>query len=91
VKIEFDENKSRKNAIERDLPFDKVAEFDWETALIFSDERFLYPELRFAAFGFIGSRLHFLCYTPTEEGVRVISFRKANQREVKHYEETIDR
>jgi uncharacterized protein len=91
VKIEFDPIKSQKNSDERDLPFDKVAEFDWATALIFPDERFLYSELRFAAYGFISSRLHFLCYTPTKEGVRVISFRKANQREVKHYEETIDR
>ena len=91
MKIEFDPIKSQKNADERGLPFDWVAEIDWETALIFQDERFIYPEQRFAALGFIGRRLHFLCYTPTEEGVRVISFRKANQREVKHYEETIDR
>ncbi len=88
MKIEFDENKSRRNADERDLPFDKVVEFDWQTALVYPDERFLYPELRYAALGFVGMRLHFLCYTPITEGVRVISFRKANRREIIHYEET---
>ena len=91
MKIEFDPIKSQRNADDRGLPFDLAIDFNWETALINPDERFLYSELRFAAFGFIGSRLHFLCYTPTEEGVRVISFRKANQREVEHYEETTDR
>jgi uncharacterized protein len=88
VKIEFDPNKSRKNAEERGLPFELVADFQWETAMINPDERFLYSELRYAALGFVRTRLHFLCYTPTDEGVRVISFRKANQREVKIYEET---
>ena len=88
MKIEFDLNKSRKNAAERDLPFDRVAEFDWRTALIYPDERFRYSELRYADLGFVGKRLHFICYTPTPEGVRVISFRKANNREVKHYDKT---
>ena len=88
MKIEFDPVKSQKNAVERDLPYEMVSGFAWETALIYPDERFLYPELRYAALGFMGMRLHFLCYTPITEGVRVISFRKANGRELKHYEET---
>jgi uncharacterized protein len=91
VKIEYDPTKSLKNADERGLPFDVVLDFDWKSALIYPDERFHYPELRYAALGFIGKRLHFLCYTPTLEGVRVISFRKANKREVDHYEETFNR
>jgi uncharacterized protein len=91
VKIEFDPIKSQKNADERGLPFGRVAEFEWATALIYPDERFLYSELRYAALGFIGVRLHFLCYAPTSEGVRVISFRKANQREVNHYEKASDK
>ena len=88
MKIEYDPNKSRRNAEERNLPFDKVVEFDWHTALIYTDERFQYSELRYAALGFVGMRLHFLCYTPMADVFRVISFRKANQREVKHYEKT---
>ncbi|MBS0349815.1 MAG: BrnT family toxin [Proteobacteria bacterium] len=38
------------------------------------------------AVGFLGNRLHVLCFTPRKNGVRIISFRKANAREVKRYE-----
>ena len=33
----------------------------------------------------IGDRLHVVVFTPVNGGVRVISFRKANKREVKAY------
>ena len=86
MKIEFDPNKSRKNAIERDLPFDRVAEFDWETSTTNPDDRFVYPEPRYSSFGLIGERLYYLCFTPILGGIRVISFRKANRREIAQYE-----
>ena len=35
--------------------------------------------------GLIGDRLHVVVFTPVNGGVRVISFRKANKREVKAY------
>lgn len=47
-----------------------------------------YPEVRYVAVGFLDSRLHVLCFTPIAGGIRVISFRKANQREVRDYEQT---
>ncbi len=90
MKIDFDPVKSSKNASERGLPFDAVAEFIWETALVKADERFSYPESRFAALGYVDVRLHVVCFTPTQDGIRVISFRKANQREVARYEKTFD-
>jgi uncharacterized DUF497 family protein len=31
--------------------------------------------------------VHVLCFTPVEGGIRVISFRKANSREIKTYEQ----
>ena len=33
MKIDFDPEKSKKNNHDRGLPFERVAEFDWETAL----------------------------------------------------------
>ncbi|MBX9911982.1 MAG: BrnT family toxin [Beijerinckiaceae bacterium] len=83
--IEFDPNKSERNARERRLPFDWVRELDFETAVIQPDLRFDYPELRFTATGLIGERVHVVCYTPVADGIRVISFRKANSREVERY------
>lgn len=92
MKIEFDRAKSEKNEKERGLPFSLVEEFEWETAIFDEDTRKDYPERRVIAVGFISKRLYILCFTPIKGGVRVISFRKANRREVREYEaETADR
>ncbi len=40
------------------------------------------------AVGFLDKHLHVLCFTPLPLGIRVISFRKANKREVRDYERT---
>jgi uncharacterized DUF497 family protein len=84
--IDFDPKKSNKNKFDRSLAFEQAADFDWETALYAEDVRHLYPEQRFVAIGYLEGRLHVLCFTPVKGGVRVISFRKANLREVKRYE-----
>ena len=90
--IEFDPDKIEKNRVERGLPFSKAADFDWENAVYYEDDRKDYPEQRIIALGFIGLRLHVICFTPIKDGVRIISFRKANKREVKNYEqELLDR
>lgn len=87
MKIEFDAAKSARNEKERGLPFSLVAELDWQTALVSEDDRREYPERRFVALAFLGERLHVACFTPVKGGIRVISFRKANRREVKAYEQ----
>jgi len=87
VKIEFNPVKSAKNARERGLPFELVELFVWETCLTEDDLRFSYPEPRRVSVGYIGARLHVVCHTPIEGGIRVISFRKANDREKRKYEE----
>lgn len=87
MKIEFDPSKSGRNAEERGLPFSMVAELDWSSAQAVEDTRKPYPERRFVVVGFIGRRLHVVCFTPIGGGIRVISFRKANDREVRRYEQ----
>ncbi len=87
MKIEFDPVKSARNARERELPFELVEDFEWESAVVSRDDRFPYPETRFNALGFIGKRLYIVCFTAITGGIRVISFRKANDREGRRYEE----
>lgn len=87
MKIEYDKNKSEKNIKERTLSFDEAINFDWETAIYEEDIRKIYSEKRIVAMGFLKQRVHVICFTETEKGVRIISFRKANKREVKRYEE----
>ncbi|TXH51423.1 MAG: BrnT family toxin [Cellvibrionales bacterium] len=83
--IAYDPAKNQRNIDERQLPFDQASEFDFESALIQVDARRDYSETRYIALGFLHGRLHVLCFTETHDGIRVISFRKANSREVSRY------
>lgn len=79
--MSYDPRKNARNVAERNLNFECAAELEWETASIMEDIRGNYPERRFVASGYLDGRLHVLCFTPTVDGIRVISFRKANKRE----------
>jgi uncharacterized protein len=85
VQIAFDPEKNERNIRERDLPFERAAEFDFANASVFVDSRQDYGEDRYVAIGYLQGRLHVLCFTETAVGIRVISFRKANDREVKRH------
>ena len=84
--IEFDPAKNAKNIAERGLDFGFVIDFDWSTAQVEPDTRKEYGEPRYQATGYLQGRLMVLVFKPIEGGIRVISFRKANQREVKRYD-----
>ena len=88
MEIDFDPSKDAKNFRERGLSFARVKNFDFESAIVRQDVRKDYPEPRFVALGFLGERLHVLCFSEIAAGIRVISLRKANRREVKAYEQT---
>jgi uncharacterized DUF497 family protein len=83
--IEFDPEKSERNRRERGFGFEDAEGFDFTTALIWLDSRRAYPERRYAALGFVQGRLHALVFTEAKSGIRVISFRKANTREIRLY------
>jgi uncharacterized protein len=85
MEIEFDPLKNDKNIKERQLSFARAAELDFNTALVFPDTRKAYGETRYIALCYLDSRLHVLCFTETERGIRVISFRRANAREAVRY------
>jgi len=57
---------------------------------IVADDRFDYGEVRAVAFGLINDRLFVCVYAAREAERRVISLRKANQREVKRYDESLE-
>jgi len=81
--IEYDPAKNDRNIRERGLSFDRAADFDFESALFFTEIR--KGEARRVAIGYLDKRLHMLCYIPKPDGLRVISFRKTNAREAKKY------
>ncbi len=83
--IEFDPDKNLRNIRERGLSFEQASAFDFDGAIYIVDNRRDYGEIRFRALGFLGGRLHALVFVEIPGGIRVISFRKANQREVRDY------
>ena len=87
MKISFDPLKNAWNIRERGVAFDAVREFDFENALVRVDERCDYGETRYVALGELRARLHVVCFTETPDGIRVISLRKANNREVRRHAE----
>jgi uncharacterized protein len=93
MEVTFDLDKNSWNIRKRGLSFERAVDFDFETAVYSLDRRHEYGEDRLVALGYLDGRLHVICFVETEAGIRVISFRKANFREVKKYEKqkTIDR
>jgi hypothetical protein len=92
MRVDFDPTKNERNIKERQLSFERVAKVDFNTALVLPDTRKAYGETRYIALCYLDRRLHVLCFTETETGIRVISFRKANTREANRHgkPQTID-
>ncbi len=86
MEITYDSTKNSCNIELRNLSFDEAINFDFRTATFRVDDRRDYGETRHRAIGFLGNRLHALVFVETANGIRIISFRKANKREVRQYE-----
>jgi uncharacterized DUF497 family protein len=86
LEITFDPAKNERNIRERRLSFERVKDFDFNTAFLRIDARHDYGETRQIALGYLDDRMHVLCFTETSTGIRVISLRRANAREVRRYE-----
>jgi uncharacterized protein len=85
MEIEFDPAKDQLNRQKHGLSLGEAVDFDWGSAQIEEDIRFIYAEKRFEATGWLGNRLHVLIYCKRGIARRVISFRKANDREFDEY------
>lgn len=87
MQFEWDEAKSE--ACFRNRGFDfayAVFAFADPDRMVRQDSRYSYGEDRYQLIGRIEGRLFVLVYTPRNDVMRIISARKANQREVKLYE-----
>lgn len=87
MRITFDPAKNDRNVTERGLSFDLASELEWSTALTVEDTRRNYGELRLRVLALLNGRLHAIVVTPREDELRIISFRKANRKEEKLYEQ----
>jgi uncharacterized DUF497 family protein len=89
VRFEFDPAKSAKNEQERGLPFAAASRLFDGLRLEWLDGRKDYGEIRVNTLGEIEGRIFFASFTRREDAVRIISFRKANARETRHYREHV--
>lgn len=81
MELEWDEEKRQRNLQERGIDFADAIRFDLGAANTKQDLRFEYGEPRFVSTGYLDGRIHVLCWTVREGRLRVISLRKANERE----------
>lgn len=87
MKFEFDAIKNESNCAKHGIDLSRAEEFDFDTALFMVDDRKDYGEKRYIAYGYIGSRVHAIVFTKRGQTVRVISLRKANEREQEVFNE----
>jgi len=85
VRLEWDEEKRQANILKHGLDFEDAWLLDWDNAAVIPDNRFDYPEPRFWAFAEKGGRYHVVAFCWRGSKLRIISFRKANDREVRRY------
>jgi hypothetical protein len=87
--FEWDETKSEACFRERGFDFAYAANafFDPHRS-VHADRRREYGEDRFRLIGRIEERVFVVVFTPRARALRIISARKANAREVRHYEDS---
>ncbi|MGI9132399.1 MAG: BrnT family toxin [Rhodoferax sp.] len=86
--ISFDTVKDATNMAKHGVSLGQAAQLEWDTALTWPDTRYTYNERRECAMGYIGLRLFHVVFVDRVEGRRIISLRKANQREINRYAKT---
>jgi uncharacterized DUF497 family protein len=62
-----------------------TAQISWDVALVWSDDRADYGEVRMVALAPMGDTLLFVAFVDRGSARRIISLRKANRREVNYY------
>lgn len=85
MKIAFDPIKDAANIAKHGLSLADFAGFD-NLPDVAVDGRVDYGEVRFQARGRIGGKGYCLVYTEGEDGVQLISFRRAHEKEMRRYE-----
>lgn len=80
---EWDEEKRRFTLEERQIDFEDVRLFEWNTAITEPSPRD--GEMRYISIGYIGNILHAVVHTPRGDATRIISLRRASNEERAHY------
>lgn len=85
MQFEFDPAKDTSNFKKHGLSLALASLLAWDDALVWVDDRFDYGECRMIALAPETGILYFVAFVDRGSVRRVISLRRANRREVKHY------
>ena len=89
MQIEFDPDKDRVNQAKHGVSLVVAVDLDWDAALVWVDDRFDYSETRMIALAPKTQILYYVAFVDRGEVRRIISLRRANRREVKHYVQSL--
>lgn len=81
----FDPVKDTANQAKHGVSLALAARLKWDLALVWTDTRQNYGEVRHSALALLGERVFFIAFVDRDELRRVISLRKANYKEVAIY------
>jgi uncharacterized DUF497 family protein len=87
MKLTFDPAKDSSNFEKHGLSLAEAKLLDWADALSWIDSRKDYGEVRRVSLVPMKNRLYCVVYVDTKVSRRIISLRKANNREIDRYEE----
>jgi uncharacterized DUF497 family protein len=87
MRLEFDPTKDASNQLKHGVSLAMAAELDWDAAWVWVDGRIDYNEMRMIALAPKTDILYCVAYVDRGDVRRIISLRRANRREVKHYVE----
>jgi uncharacterized protein len=87
VRINFDSNKDVVNRSNHGVPLSIARSIDWDSALVWVDDRFEYDELRMIALAPETNTLYYVAFVDRGEVRRIISVRRATRKEVAFYVE----
>jgi uncharacterized DUF497 family protein len=88
MRIEFDPFKDATNQEKHRVSLALACELDWDAALVWVDARNAYGELRMIAIAPAAGVLYYVAFVDREPVRRIISLRRANRREVRHYDQS---
>ncbi len=91
VKFEWDDEKNRINIEKHSVDFNDTIDIFQNIRLTAVDKRRDYGETRKISIGKINNNICIVVYTERKDVIRIISARKANQRERRKYYEHIER
>ncbi len=90
LRFVFDPAKDAINRSKHGVSLSEAARLDWSRVLAKLDTRTDYGEPRQIGYGPIGRRLYCIVFVDRGDTLRIISLRKANNREIDRYEAQID-